>query len=121
MNDITVIDNVSGKTPEQLESLRQITLAVYILYALSWFTGITGIIGIVLNYIKREDVQGTMYESHFTWQIRTFWWGLGWSILGLFTMVILIGFAILFVTAVWTIYRLIKGWLNWNDHKPMPV
>jgi uncharacterized membrane protein len=113
--------DASGKTPEQLDSLRQITLAVYILYALSWVTGITAIIGIVLNYIKREEVQGTLYESHFTWQIRTFWWGLLWSVLGVITMVVLVGFAILFATAVWTIYRLVKGWLNWNERKPMPV
>ena len=101
MSDITTIDDFSsGKTPEQIESLRQITLAVYVLYALSWFTGgLTGIVGIVLNYVKREDAAGTLYQSHFTWQIRTFWWGLCW----------------------WMIYRLVKGWLNWSERKPMAV
>ncbi|MGA0570175.1 DUF4870 family protein [Variovorax sp. VNK109] len=120
MNDNFVIDS-SGKTPEQLAGLRQVTLVVYVLYALSWVTGITAIIAIVLNYIKREDVQGTLYESHFTWQIRTFWWSLAWSVLGFVTMFVLVGFAILFATAVWCIYRLVKGWLNWSEMKPMPV
>ncbi|MBN8753895.1 MULTISPECIES: DUF4870 family protein [Variovorax] len=123
MSDITTIDDFSsGKTPEQIESLRQITLAVYVLYALSWFTGgLTGIVGIVLNYVKREDAAGTLYQSHFTWQIRTFWWGLCWSILGFITIWILVGFPILFATAVWMIYRLVKGWLNWSERKPMAV
>ena len=120
MNDNTVIEAV-GKTPEQMLSLRQLTLAVYILYALSWITGVTAIVGIVINYIKREDAQGTLYESHFTWQIRTFWWGLLWAVIGVITMFVLIGFVILFVAAIWSIYRLVKGWLYWNDFKPMPV
>lgn len=120
MNEVITIET-GDKSAEQLEGLRQITLAIYILYALTWFTGITAIVGIVLNYIKREDAQGTLYESHFTWQIRTFWWSLLWSVVGVLTLFILIGFPILFVAAVWTVYRLIKGWLNWNDRKPMPV
>jgi len=116
-----VIDVVSSKTPEQLASLRQITLVVYILYALAWFTGISAIVAIVINYVKREDAQGTIYESHFTWQIRTFWWGLLWAVLGFITLIVGIGFVVLFAAGVWNIYRLVKGWLNWNDHKPMQV
>lgn len=113
--------DVVAKTPDQLASLRQLTLVVYILYALSWLIGISAIVAIVINYVKREDVAGTIYESHFTWQIRTFWWALLWCVIGALSMVILIGFAILFATAVWSIYRLVKGWLYWNDRKPMPV
>ncbi|MBK8073270.1 MAG: hypothetical protein IPK34_15215 [Ramlibacter sp.] len=117
----TDIINAGGKTPEQLASLRQITLVIYILYALAWLTGITAIIAIVINYIKREDAEGTLYESHFTWQIRTFWWGLGWSILGGITAIIGVGFIVLVVVGIWSIYRIVKGWLNWNDSKPMKV
>ena len=120
MNDFTTID-VVAKTPEQLASLRQLTLVIYILYALSWLIGISAIVAIVINYLKREDAVGTLYESHFTWQIRTFWWALLWCALGVLTIPVLVGFAILFATAVWSIYRLVKGWLNWNDRKPMPV
>ncbi|WP_374410234.1 DUF4870 family protein [Hydrogenophaga sp.] len=120
MDDGNVID-VAGKTPEQLASLKQLTLIIYILYAASWLVGVTAIVGIVVNYLKREDAQGTLYESHFTWQIRTFWWGLLWAMLGLLTLVFLVGFVILFASFVWTVYRLVKGLLNWNDGKPMPV
>ena len=111
----------SGKTPEQLDSLRQLTLVAYILYALSFFTGISAIVAVVVNYVKRDDVQGTLYESHFTWQIRTFWWGLGWTILGVLTLVIVVGFPILLVAGIWWIYRIVKGLLNWHDNKPMKV
>jgi len=111
----------SGKTPDQLASLRQLTLIIYALYALSWLLGVTAIIAIVINYVKREDAAGTLYESHFRWQIRTFWWGLFWIVLGALTMVLLVGFAILFVATVWVIYRLVKGFLYWNDRKPLPL
>lgn len=110
----------AGKTPEQLASLRQITLVVYILYALSWLAGITGIIAIVINYVKREDAAGTLYQSHFSWQIRTFWWSLLWAVLGALTVLILVGFLIWFVAAIWFIYRIVKGLLYWSDQKPMP-
>ncbi len=119
MNDYLAPDRI--KTPEQLDSLRQITLVVYILYALSLLVGVSALVAIIINYVKREDAVGTLYESHFTWQIRTFWWGLVWAVLGGLTMFLMVGFVILFVAAIWSIYRLVKGWLYWNDRRPMPV
>jgi uncharacterized membrane protein len=120
MNDSQAQDPMA-RTAEQLASLRQLTLVVYILYALSWLIGISAIVAIIINYVKREDVAGTLYESHFTWQIRTFWWGLLWALLGALTMFVVVGFFILFAAAIWTLYRLVKGWLYWNDRRPMPV
>ena len=118
MNDI--VDNTpapSGKTAEELTSLKNITMVVYALQAASFLWGVTGIIGIVINYVKRDDVKGTLYESHFDWQIRTFWWWLLWSVIGVATVWLLIGFAILFAAWVWAIYRVIKGWLKLNEGK----
>ncbi|WP_200955215.1 hypothetical protein [Pelomonas sp. Root1237] len=106
---------------EKLASLKQLTMVIYVLYALSAFTGFTGIVAIIINYIKREDAAGTLYASHFTWQIRTFWWSLVWGILGFATLLLGVGFVILAVDGIWFLYRLIKGFLNWNDGKPMPV
>ena len=77
------------------------------------------IVGIIINYVKKDDVAGTWLESHFRWQIRTFWFGLLWAAIGAATAVILIGFAILFANFCWIIYRIVKGWLNLNDNKPM--
>lgn len=104
----------------QMKSLRSLTLGVYILYALSYFTGVTALIGIIINYVKKEDVAGTWLESHFAWQIRTFWFGMLWAVIGVATFFFVIGIAILFANFCWVIYRIVKGWLNLNDNKPMP-
>jgi uncharacterized membrane protein len=117
MNEVTAAPVGADK----LASLKQLTLVCYILYALSWFTGVTGVVAIIINYLKREETAGTIYESHFTWQIRTFWWGLLWAVIGFVTMFVLVGFVVLAVAAIWSIYRIVKGFLNWNDGKPMPV
>ena len=105
----------------QLQSLRTLTLVTYLLYAFSALVGITAIVAIIVNYVKRDDARGTIYESHFTWQIRTFWWGLAWAVLGFITVWILIGFAILLANSIWLIYRVVRGFLAWNDGKAMPV
>lgn len=107
------------KTAEQLASLKQITMAVYILQALSFFFGLTAIVGVVINYVKKDEAVGTVYESHFDWQIRTFWWGLGWAIVGFVLAFVLVGFAIMFVAWIWAIYRVVKGWLKLNDNLPV--
>ena len=113
-------EEITLHSPEKMKSLKTLTLVVYVLYALSYFTGITAIIGIVINYVKREDVAGTWLASHFSWQIKTFWFGLLWAVIGAATLVIMVGFAILFANFIWIIYRIIKGWLNLNEDKPMP-
>jgi uncharacterized membrane protein len=120
MNDtIEMVPGPTGKTESELASLRTITMVVYALQALSFLWGVTAIIGIVLNYVKRDDARGTLYENHFDWQIRTFWWGLLWGVVGLCTTVLLVGFAVLFATWVWAIYRVVKGWLKLNEGKPV--
>lgn len=118
MNDVV---NSGAHSAEQLASLKQITLICYILYAVSAFVGLTAIAAILINYIKRDDTRGTLYESHFTWQIRTFWWSLLWAVIGVVTMIIGVGFIVLIADALWVIYRIVKGFLNWNDNKPMPL
>ncbi|MFC4622076.1 DUF4870 family protein [Comamonas nitrativorans] len=111
-----------SKTEQQIASLRQLTLILYILYASCWVLGgVPAIVAIVINYIKREDAAGTLYESHFAWQMRTFWWGLAWAVVGTITALIGVGFIILAVLVIWLIYRMVKGLLFWNDHKPMPL
>jgi len=115
------IGPAGGKAEEELASLRQLTLIIYILYALAWVTGITAIVAIIINYVKREDAAGSLYESHFTWQIRTFWWGLAWSVVGAITIWVGVGFIVFLVLGIWMIYRIVKGLLYWNDRKPLLV
>ena len=108
------------RTDEQLASLRQVTLVVYVLQALSVFVGVTAIVGLIINYVKKEDAAGTLYESHFDWQVRTFWWGLAWSVLGFILIFAFgIGLIVWFVAGIWAIYRVVKGWLKWNDRQPV--
>jgi uncharacterized membrane protein len=107
------------KTAEQLASLKQITMVVYILQALSFAFGVTAIVGLVINYIKKDETAGTYLESHFDWQIRTFWWGLLWAVVGFILAFVLIGFAVMFAAWVWAIYRVVKGWLKLNDNQPV--
>ena len=117
------------------------THLIYALHAFSLLTGILGaatiigafltgwpsIIAVILNYVKRSDVRGSWLESHFRWQIRTFWWGLLWVCLCLGFIVLTLGIGIiiawlpLMLVALWFIYRVARGWLALNDRRPMPV
>lgn len=107
-------------SPEKLDKLRKLTHILYLLYAIFWLTGgITALIAIIINYVKRDEVQGTLYASHFTWQIRSFWWSVAWGVVGGLLLVVLIGFAVFGVLFIWMLYRIVKGWLYLNDGKPM--
>lgn len=119
MNEFPDADGSFAGHPEREASLRQLTLVTYILYALSPFVGLTAIVAILINYIKREETAGTIYASHFDWQIRTFWWGLLWWVIGFITVFVGVGLIVFFVAGIWMIYRIVKGFLNWNDRKPM--
>jgi uncharacterized membrane protein len=129
--------------PEQLEtatpppSLVNAAHLVYALHTLSIIIGITtaativgafvfgvpSIIAVVINYLKRAEARGTYLESHFRWQIRTFWFALLWLVVGVMLMVTVIGipFALLIflATGVWVIYRIARGWLALRDRRPM--
>ncbi|MCH2240704.1 MAG: hypothetical protein MK041_01945 [Aquabacterium sp.] len=119
MNDFPDADRTLAASPEREASLRQLTLVTYALYAVSPFVGLTAIVAIIINYIKREETAGTIYASHFDWQIRTFWWGLLWSVIGFVTLFVGVGLIVFFVNGIWMIYRIVKGFLYWNDRKPM--
>ncbi len=108
------------RTAEQLASLKTLTMVVYALQVLSVFVGITAIVGVIINYVKRDDAAGTLYASHFDWQIRTFWWGLVWSAIG-FVLLFAFGLGLLvwFVAGIWALYRVIKGFLKLNDNQPV--
>ena len=100
--------------PEKIASLVRLTHILYGLQAVCFIFGITyliAIIALIINYVKMPDVKGTWLESHFRWQIRTFWFGLLWAIIGAITVFIAIGWLILFLNYVWLMYRVIKGWI----------
>lgn len=96
-----------------------ITHAVYALQALSFVLGLTFVAGAIVNYLKLDEVRGTWLESHFRWQIRTFWFGLLWGVVGSLTVSVVIGYAVLLANAVWVIYRIARGWMTLHDGRAM--
>jgi uncharacterized membrane protein len=104
---------------QQQVSLKKYTYAIYILQALSFVTLVTGVAAIIINYIKDDDVKGTWLQSHFIWQKATFWYGLLWSVLGVLTMPVLIGYVVLGIVPIWLIYRIARGWIYLVDGKEM--
>jgi len=105
---------------ERLNGLRTLTHVLYALYAVHWLTGgVTGLIAIIINYVKRADASGTPYDAHFEWQIRTFWRALIAYVIGIALLVVGVGFLVLGAVWIWTLYRIIKGWLYLNDNKTL--
>ena len=125
-------------TNEPRRSLIILIHVIYGLHAASLITGIIGaatvvgafltgwpsIIAVILNYAKRSEARGTWLESHFRWQIRTFWFGLLWVTLCLLFVVATLGIGILIAWAplgavgLWFIYRIARGWLALIDRRP---
>lgn len=109
--------NTAANDPDH--AAKQLATLVYALQAASFLVGITFIAAVIVNYLKRDEVAGTWLESHFDWQIKTFWWSFLWGVLGLVLMVVVVGIFILIADAIWVLYRIVKGWLNLNDGKTM--
>jgi uncharacterized membrane protein len=128
-------------TVEPPPSLVTLTHAIYGLHAVSlvigiitaatvvaaFLTGWPSIIAVILNYVKRSEARGTWLESHFRWQIRTFWYGLLWVALCVLFVIATLGVGLLIawlplgVVGLWFIYRIGIGWLRLNDRRPMYV
>jgi uncharacterized membrane protein len=111
--DQTVADDARTSDAKRLATI------CYALYALSCLVGITAIAAIIINYLKRDDVAGTWVASHFEWQIKTFWYALAGAVVSWLLMIVLIGFPMFLAVVVWTIYRIVKGWLALVDGKPV--
>jgi uncharacterized membrane protein len=92
---------------------------VYILYFIGFVVGITSIAGLIVAYLKRGEAAPDA-ATHFTYQIRTFWIGLLFGVIGMVTMLILIGWVIALATVVWMLVRLIKGFILAGEGKPVP-
>lgn len=101
------------------QSEKQFALIVYILQAVSIFIGITSIVGVIMNHVKSGSLTDPVIKSHNSWQIRTFWWMLLWSVLCMIATTVTFGIgAILFlIPLVWYIYRVVKGIMRLNDGK----
>jgi uncharacterized membrane protein len=126
-------------TTEPLPSVLTVANVVYALHTLAIIVGVAGaativgsfvgsvpsIIAVILNYVKRGDARNTWADSHYRWQIRTFWFALLWAIIGwilIFTIVgAIVGVPVLAALTLWLIYRIARGWLRLRDRRPMYV
>ena len=133
--------DIDGKTlsPLPAEDLITLTHIIYGLHAFSALTGITSaafvvtafltgwpsIIAVIINYVKRDAVRGTFLDSHFSWQIRTFWWSVLWVIIAAVLIATLIGMVIgipiMLLLGLWVVYRIARGWITLTRRNPMPV
>ncbi len=106
---------------EATDRLKTLTMLVYALQAAGFLLPpVVWIVAVIINYVRKDEVAGTWLESHFRWQIRTFWFGLLWAVLGAILFVLIVGWFILAADAIWIIYRIVKGWLNLSENRPMP-
>lgn len=93
----------------------------YVTYAVGLLILFTPVVGVIMAYVKRDEAQGSIYASHIDYLIKTFWVSLVGTVLGTFTTLILIGWLILLVTAIWFIYRVVIGLIKLNEDKPVPT
>jgi uncharacterized membrane protein len=122
------------------EPMPSVLTVAHIVYALHTFAIVVGIAGaatvigsfvgslpslvaVLLNYVKRRDARGTWVDSHYRWQIRTFWFALLWALIGwalIFTIVgAVVGVPVLIALTLWLMYRIGRGWLRLRDRRPM--
>jgi len=120
-------------------SLVRLTHFIYLLHAFSVLMGILGpaliittfltgwpsIIAVIINYIKRSEVRGTYLDSHFSWQIHTFWYTLLWLVIAAILFATIVGMLLAYILAVgaglWVVYRILRGWMALNEGRPVPA
>jgi uncharacterized membrane protein len=130
---------VTAEAPHIDESLVTYTHVIYALHALAVVIGITtfhtivgsfigglpSIVAVIMNYARRSATRGTYLESHFRWQIRTFWYAVLWAVVCALVMLTFIGIPLamlgLVALGIWIAYRVIRGWLALRDRRPMYV
>ena len=106
------------QTDGWLEPGPQNALVIYILYLVGFVIGITAIVGIVMAYLNRGKAGGFV-ESHYTWQIRTFWIAILASLVSALLLIVGIGFLLMFVVGVWVVVRVVKGVMTLQKNEPI--
>ena len=101
---------------------RKLVMLVYILQGLGLVTGgLTWVVGAMVNYLKLDSVRGTWLESHFRWQITSFWYALLWWVVGLVLWLLMLGGVAWMILTIWVIYRIVKGALRLSDNLPIKI
>jgi uncharacterized membrane protein len=129
----------SIETARDLSGSRAWGHVMYALHALSAASGVMtsativgafvfgwpSIIAVIINYVTRDNVRGTWLESHWRWQLRTFWYAALWLLVAGLLMLTLIGIpaaiVVVAITGLWVLYRMVRGWIALSGDRPMPV
>jgi uncharacterized membrane protein len=119
------------------EGLVRLTHILYALHAFSalmgvissaavvtaFLTGWPSILAVILNYVKRSDARDTWLESHFSWQLRTFWFAVLWVSVAVVLFATVVGIPLAWIlvvaTGLWVLYRILRGWVALNDGRPI--
>src|SRR3954451_23922096 len=133
---------MSSSPPSGLVPREGLVTLAHVIYGLHAFSAVTGllspamivtafltgwpsIIAVIINYVKRDEVRGTWLDSHFSWQLRTFWYAVLWLLVIaiLFATIrgIVLAVPISVAIGLWIVYRLVRGWLKLSEHKAMPL
>ena len=105
-------------TEQPAISDKQLALIVYVLYLAAYVVGITGLIGVIIAHVKIGSAD-QLLRTHYQFQIRTFWIGILYLVVGVVLLMVVIGFAVLLWWFVWSLVRNVKGLLALNDNKPI--
>jgi uncharacterized membrane protein len=134
-----MVDLPDTAAPQPPDGMMTLTHVLYGMHAFSALMGLLGaafvvtaflsgwpsIIAVIINYVKRSDARGTWLDTHFGWQLRTFWYALLWLVIAgllILTFVgIVIAYPMLILVGLWVLYRIIRGWMALLDRKAMPV
>jgi uncharacterized membrane protein len=110
-----------------IEDAKQFARILYIAHAATFFfsLGLLNVLVLVVNYIKRPETNGTIVYSHHTWMIRSFWWYVVLMLVAGVLFITIIGIPLAWLVGavawVWMAYRIIRGFLDLNNNRPMPV
>jgi uncharacterized membrane protein len=133
MADIAV-DRAVAAPRQNLVKLTHIMYALHAFSALmgiltpalivtSFLSGWPSIIAVIINYVKRDEVRGTWLDSHFSWQLRTFWYSLLWLFVIFLLFITLIGIVLAIpvglAVGIWIVYRIVRGWMTLGQGKPI--
>jgi uncharacterized membrane protein len=104
---------------QPMVSNTQLALAVYVLYLASYVIGITALVGVIIAHVQIGGTTDPMLRSHYQWQIRTFWIGLLYFVIGVVLCIVLVGILVLLFWFIWTVVRTVKGLLALNENRPI--
>ena len=121
VKDNSFNDTATNVVNTPSSDVKNYVFIAYVTYAVGLLILFTPVVGVIMAYVKRDEAQGSIYASHIDYLIKTFWVSLVGTVLGTFTTLILIGWLILLVTAIWFIYRVVVGLIKLNEDKPVPT